>query len=55
MRTLRIDSLTNFSIYHRAVLTVVIMLHITSLVFICFITEILYLLITFLQIFLPLV
>ena len=54
MRTLRIDSLTN-SPYHRAVLTVVIMLHITTLVFICFITEILYLLISFLQIFLPLV
>ena len=32
MRTLRIDSL-NFPIYHRAVLTVVIISHITSLVF----------------------
>lgn len=54
MRTLRTNSLTNFSIYHRAVLTVV-MLYITSSVFICFITEILYLLTTFLQTFLPLV
>ena len=46
-------SLSNFPIYHVEVLTTVIMLYITSLVFIYLITRSLYLLITFLQFPLP--
>ena len=48
MRALKIYFLKSFSIYHRAMLTIV-MLYITSLVIIYLVTESLYLLITFLQ------
>lgn len=50
MRTLRVYSLNNFQLYHTAVLTLLIMLYITSLVFIYLITGSLYLLTTFLQV-----
>ena len=49
MRTLRIYSLTNFSIYHTAVLTIVVMLYIPSLVLIYLTTRSVHSLITFLQ------
>ena len=49
MRTLRVYSLNSFQLYHAAVLTLLIMLYITSLVFIYLITGSLYLLITFIQ------
>lgn len=48
MRALKICFLKSFSIYHRAMLTIVV-LYITSLVIIYLVTESLYLLITFLQ------
>ena len=47
MRTLRLYSLNSISIYHIAVLAIVIMLYITSLTFIYLMTRSLYLLTTF--------
>jgi len=49
MRTFIIYSLNNYTIYHTAVLTIVIMLYITSLILVKLKTENLYLGSTFLQ------